>query len=169
MKFARLTPFFVFVLAAASCNSQSDTSASKNNSKDSNKMYKIEKSDEEWKATLSPEEYAVLRNKGTERPFSSEYETLWDSGVYVCKACGAELFHSTTKFDAHCGWPSFYESIDKSAVKEIIDKSHGLVRTEVVCAQCGGHLGHVFNDGYDQPTGLRYCINGVSLGFRKKE
>ncbi|NBP04975.1 MAG: peptide-methionine (R)-S-oxide reductase [Bacteroidetes bacterium] len=124
--------------------------------------------EEEWKLRLSPEEFRVLRQKGTERPFSSPFEQVWDSGTYVCKGCGNELFRSESKFDAGCGWPSFYETIDKSKVKEIVDYSHNMIRTEVVCARCSGHLGHVFNDGYGQPTGLRYCINGVSLGFRKK-
>ena len=132
-------------------------------------MFSVVKTEEEWRAVLGPDAYRVLREKGTERPYSSEFETTWDSGIYVCKGCGAELFESKTKFDAGCGWPSFYQSIDKKAIKEIIDKSHGMIRTEVVCAACGGHLGHVFNDGYDQPTGLRYCINGISLGFKKKE
>jgi peptide-methionine (R)-S-oxide reductase len=131
--------------------------------------FEVQKSEEEWRAQLGEAAYRVLREKGTERPFTSEYETFWDSGTYVCKGCGQELFHSETKFDAGCGWPSFYQSIDKSRVKEILDTSHGMTRTEVVCSRCGGHLGHVFNDGYNQPTGLRYCINGVSLGFRKKE
>ncbi len=137
-----------------------------NTDKDS---FKVQKTDEEWKKTLSPEQYRVLREKGTERAFSGEYETHWDTGVYVCKACGAELFRSSTKFDAHCGWPSFYESVDKSAVKEIKDVSYGMVRTEVVCARCGGHLGHVFDDGPRDKTGLRYCINSVSLGFEQKK
>jgi peptide-methionine (R)-S-oxide reductase len=154
------------MLAAGQCK-QTDSTQNKA-TMDSSQNYKVSKTEEEWKAQLTPDEYRVLRQKGTERPFSSEYETLWDSGTYVCKACGAELFKSDTKFDAHCGWPSFYQSIDKSAVREILDTSHGMVRTEVVCANCGGHLGHVFNDGHDQPTGLRYCINGVSLGFKKK-
>jgi peptide-methionine (R)-S-oxide reductase len=131
--------------------------------------FEVQKSEEEWRAQLGDAAYRVLREKGTERPFTSEYETFWDSGTYVCKGCGQELFHSETKFDAGCGWPSFYQGIDKSRVKEILDTSHGMTRTEVVCSRCGGHLGHVFNDGYNQPTGLRYCINGVSLGFRKKE
>ncbi len=131
--------------------------------------FEVQKSEEEWRAQLGEAAYRVLREKGTERPFTSEYETFWDSGTYVCKGCGQELFHSETKFDAGCGWPSFYQSIDKSRVKEILDTSHGMTRTEVVCSRCGGHLGHVFNDGYNQPTGLRYYINGVSLGFRKKE
>jgi peptide-methionine (R)-S-oxide reductase len=158
-----------FVLSTLACNSQADTRLQKNPTMDTTHKYQVQKTDEEWKSSLSTEEYNVLRKKGTEKPFSSELETLWDSGTYVCKACGAALFNSTTKFDAHCGWPSFYQSIDKSAVKEIVDLSHSMKRTEVVCAQCGGHLGHVFEDGYDQPTGLRYCINGVSLGFKKKE
>ena len=136
--------------------------------KDTN-QYSIQKTEAEWKEQLTDAEFHVLRNKGTERPYTSEFEHFWEPGVYVCKGCGAELFEAKTKFDAGCGWPSFYKSINPVAVKEILDKSHGMVRTEVVCAKCGGHLGHVFNDGFDQPTGLRYCINGVSLGFKKKE
>ena len=129
----------------------------------------INKTEEEWLELLGEESYRVLRKKGTERPFTGEYERFWEPGVYVCKGCGAELFESKTKFDAGCGWPSFYETIDKSHVLEIIDKSHGMIRTEVVCANCQGHLGHVFDDGYGTPTGMRYCINSVSLGFKKKE
>ncbi len=135
---------------------------------DSNK-FPIEKTDTEWKAILGDFSFNVMREKGTEKPYSSEYETLWDSGTYVCKGCNSELFSSNTKFDAGCGWPSFYQSIDKSKVKEILDTAYGMTRVEVVCANCGGHLGHVFNDGYNQPTGLRYCINGASLGFVKKQ
>ena len=130
--------------------------------------YKIQKTEEEWKQLLGEDAYRVLRQKGTERHFTSEFETKWEAGTYVCKGCGQELFSSETKFDAGCGWPSFYQSMDKSKVKEIPDLSHGMNRVEVVCSGCGGHLGHVFNDGYGQPTGLRYCINGVSLGFVKK-
>ena len=135
---------------------------------DSNK-FPIEKTDNEWKAILGDFSFNVMREKGTEKPYSSEYETLWESGTYVCKGCNSELFSSNTKFDAGCGWPSFYQSIDKSKVKEILDTAYGMTRVEVVCANCGGHLGHVFNDGYNQPTGLRYCINGASLGFVKKQ
>lgn len=125
-------------------------------------------SEEEWMKILTPEEYRVLRKKGTEKPFSGEYEQFWEPGIYVCKGCGTELFESRTKFDAGCGWPSFYETLNKEAIIEKLDISFGMKRTEVLCSQCGGHLGHVFTDGYGQPTGLRYCINSVSLGFVKK-
>ena len=124
----------------------------------------IQKTKEEWLEQLGEASYKVLREKGTERPFTGEYEKHWEPGVYVCKGCGEELF----TFDAGCGWPSFYESLDKSKVLEKRDTSHGMIRVEVVCANCDGHLGHVFTDGYGTPTGLRYCINSVSLGFKKK-
>lgn len=155
------------IIAFFSCSSINNTSNNtmKDSTNDSNKLVL---NDSEWQAKLSPEEYRVLREKGTERPYSGEYETNWDSGTYVCKGCGSELFHSDTKFDAGCGWPSFYQSINKDKVKEIKDFSNGMVRIEVVCANCEGHLGHVFDDGVGTPTGLRYCINSVSLGFKKK-
>jgi peptide-methionine (R)-S-oxide reductase len=128
----------------------------------------LPKTEAEWQALLNPEEYYVLRQKGTERPRTGIYDQHWDSGTYVCKGCGTELFSSETKFDAHCGWPSFYAGINKSNIVEKADFSHGMSRIEVLCAHCGGHLGHVFNDG-PKPTGLRYCINSVSLGFKKKD
>jgi peptide-methionine (R)-S-oxide reductase len=130
--------------------------------------FAVVKTETEWREQLGEEAYRVLREKGTERPFSSPFDQLWDSGTYVCKGCGAELFYSSNKFDAGCGWPSFYAAIGKERIKEIADYSHGMIRTEVVCASCGGHLGHVFPDAYNQPGGMRYCINGVSLGFVKK-
>jgi len=127
--------------------------------------YDVEKTDEEWKAELSPAEYDVLRKAGTERPFSSSYETDPTVGVYGCRACGAELFRSETKFDAHCGWPAFYAPLAEDRVEYIEDRSIlGRTRTEVRCARCGSHLGHVFKgEGFDNPTDERFCINGVSL------
>ncbi|MFZ4507024.1 MAG: peptide-methionine (R)-S-oxide reductase MsrB [Fimbriimonas sp.] len=126
------------------------------------------RTDEEWRGLLTPEQYRVLRQAGTERPWVGEYTDLKDEGIYRCAGCGTELFDSATKFDSHCGWPSFYDSIDKDKVEEIEDLSHGMRRVEVVCRRCGGHLGHVFPDAPDMPTGLRYCINSVSLKFEKK-
>ncbi|HKA69843.1 MAG TPA: peptide-methionine (R)-S-oxide reductase MsrB [Actinomycetes bacterium] len=126
--------------------------------------YPVNKSEEQWRAELTPEEYHVLREAGTERAGIGEYVDTKTVGVYRCRACGAELFRSTTKFDSHCGWPSFYAPQDSAAVELIADRSYGMIRTEVRCANCGSHLGHVFDgEGYDTPTDQRYCINSVSL------
>ena len=126
--------------------------------------------DEEWRAELSPAEYAVLRQAGTEPAFTGEYTDTKTEGVYSCRACGAELFTSTTKFESHCGWPSFYDPKDTDAVELIEDRSHGMVRTEVRCARCGSHLGHVFEgEGYPTPTDQRYCINSISLRLTPAE
>ena len=131
--------------------------------------YAVEKSDDEWRAELTPEQYAVLRQAGTERAWTGELLDESRAGFYTCGACGAELFKSGTKFDSGCGWPSFYESVRPEAVELIEDTSLGVVRTEVRCANCGSHLGHVFDDGFGTPTGDRYCMNSLSLGFQAEE
>lgn len=127
-------------------------------------MEKVRKSDAEWRAQLSPEEYAVARQKGTERAFTGRYWNTFQHGIYRCVGCGTPLFASDTKFDAGCGWPSYFEPLDPERVREERDTSHGMVRTEVLCNICDAHLGHVFPDG-PEPTGLRYCINSLSLKF----
>jgi peptide-methionine (R)-S-oxide reductase len=125
--------------------------------------YQVEKTDEQWREELSPQEYAVLRKAGTERAFTGEYTDTKTVGVYRCRACGSELFRSETKFDSHCGWPSFYAPLAEDRVEYIEDTSHGMKRVEVRCANCGSHMGHVFDDGYGTPTGQRYCINSISM------
>jgi peptide-methionine (R)-S-oxide reductase len=123
---------------------------------------KVVKTEAEWQAELSPEQYRVLREQGTERPFTGEYDHVFEPGTYHCAGCGAELFASDAKYDSGCGWPAFSAPANTEAVDEEVDASYGMVRTEVTCSACGGHLGHVFPDG-PHPTGLRYCINSAAL------
>ena len=137
-----------------SCNSQNKK----------NMDFEVKKTNSEWKAKLSDEEYRILREKGTERAFTGEYYDHFEKGIYVCAGCGNKLFESDTKFDSHCGWPSFDKAIKGSVIYER-DLSFGMVRTEVMCAKCGGHLGHVFDDGPEETTGKRYCTNSVSIKF----
>ena len=125
----------------------------------------VQKTDEEWRGVLTPDQYRVLRQAGTERPFTGAYWEHSEQGQYTCAGCGALLFESGSKFDAGCGWPSFYEALERDAIEERVDVTHGMRRVEVVCKRCGGHLGHVFPDG-PKPTGQRYCINSLSLDFK---
>jgi peptide-methionine (R)-S-oxide reductase len=129
--------------------------------------YPLDLPDEEWQKKLTPEEYHILRKKGTERPYSGKFNLHFENGTYCCRGCETVLFDSSSKFNSHCGWPSFDNEITKGNITEIPDYSHGMVRTEIVCSKCGSHLGHVFDDG-STDTGLRYCVNSVSIDFAPK-
>jgi peptide-methionine (R)-S-oxide reductase len=159
----------VFALMLQSCYGQSSPAQKeqkKNPAYTRKDSIVVNKSNEEWKKVLSPEVYEVARLKGTERPFTSEFEHSKEVGTFYCAVCGNALFKSNAKYESGCGWPSFFEPISKSSIVETADNSHGMRRTEVMCGKCKSHLGHVFEDG-PPPTGLRYCINGVVLDFEK--
>lgn len=166
----RSNTFFLplmFVSCLMSCqNADKTTTTSNQNNKTKTMHNSIQKTDAEWKKELSPEQYEVLRNKGTERPHTGIYNDHFEKGFYTCAGCGTELFSNEQKFDGHCGWPSFDGELGGGdRVKKIKDFSHGMIRTEIVCAACGGHLGHIFDDG-PTATGQRYCVNSLSLGFK---
>lgn len=154
--------FLIFSLFIAVFHSYGQT-----NNKEMNDKEKINKSEDQWKSDLTEEEYAILRNCGTEPPFSGKYYNYKEKGTYHCSACDAELFSSDTKYDSGSGWPSFYNAIDKKAIKELEDNSFGMRRIEIKCAKCESHLGHVFPDG-PKPTGMRYCVNSISLDFKSE-
>jgi peptide-methionine (R)-S-oxide reductase len=154
----------ILFLFSCNANSQNDSQMNEKNNPD----YEVEKSEEEWRQILSPVEFKILREKGTEYAFTGEFFNHKEKGTYTCAGCGNELFTSNSKYDSGCGWPSFYEPLNKEKIGEFEDRSHGMVRTEIVCNKCGGHLGHVFPDG-PKPTGLRYCVNSASLDFKKAD
>ena len=153
-----------------SCGQQKNTpqksKTEKSTTMNSNDTNQVVKTEEEWKNLLSPDQYYVLREKGTEAPFTGKYYLNNEKGMYVCAACGNELFTSDMKFDSHCGWPSFDKEIVGGKIKTHLDSTHGMIRTEITCAKCGGHLGHLFDDGPTE-TGERYCVNSLSLDFKK--
>lgn len=158
---------FAFLLFACNGNGQSkNQKATAQNEPDT--IRKVNLSDSEWKSKLTPEQYYVLREKGTDRPFTGKYYLHNEKGVYSCAGCGQQLFSSDMKFDSDCGWPSFDKELAGGRIKKIKDTSFGMVRTEIVCAKCGSHLGHLFDDG-PTLTGMRYCVNSTSINFSKKK
>lgn len=153
----------MLLLMYCSSNAQQGNTKSTTTKKDTMST-ELPKTEGEWKKKLSDEQYYVLREKGTERPFTGKFYLHKEKGVYTCGACGNELFTSDMKFDSHCGWPSFDREIKGGKIRTEVDSSHGMIRTEIMCAKCGGHLGHLFNDGPTE-TGIRYCVNSLSLEF----
>lgn len=158
-----ITVLSVLTLSKAGCQNQ-------NNEKENKVMAtNVIKTEEEWKSQLGIERYSILREKGTERPFTGKYNLHFEKGIYTCGGCSAELFTNDQKFDSHCGWPSFDGEIGNGErIKKIKDFSHGMIRTEIVCAACGGHLGHLFDDGPTK-SGLRYCVNSLSIDFKESD
>ena len=133
------------------------------------KKYPLEKSDAQWREELTEEQYRILRQKGTERAFTGKYDIHFEDGAYHCAGCGTKLFDSGSKYDSGCGWPAFYQTAEKGVIVEKLDRTFGMIRTEVLCGNCRGHLGHVFPDGPQDKTGMRYCINSASLDFKSEE
>jgi peptide-methionine (R)-S-oxide reductase len=156
----------VFTFCFQSCAQQNSSSENKKSLKEQN--FQIQKSESEWKEILDPLEYKVLREAGTERAFTGKFNDFKKEGIFICNGCKTKLFSSETKYESGTGWPSFYKPLNDENVLEVKDRSLGMVRTEVVCGSCGGHLGHVFEDG-PKPTGLRYCLNSAALDFKEKE
>lgn len=158
--------YLIFGLTmSVSCDQAIQKNLNSNTREMKNDSLKFLKSEEEWKMVLSPEQYRVLRQKGTEAPGTGKYYMHHEKGLYVCAACGNELFTSDMKFDSHCGWPSFDREIEGGKIATVTDSSHGMQRTEILCGKCGSHLGHIFDDGPTE-TGMRYCVNSVSLDFK---
>uniref|UniRef100_UPI0035652C20 peptide-methionine (R)-S-oxide reductase MsrB n=1 Tax=Lutibacter sp. TaxID=1925666 RepID=UPI0035652C20 len=151
---------FLMVLLTFQANSQTKTNKTM--------VKKVTKTEAEWKKELSPQQYYILREKGTDPASSGGLTSHFEKGTYHCAACNLQLFKSNSKFESHCGWPSFDDAI-KGTVEFVLDKSHGMIRTEIICASCGGHLGHIFNDGPKETTGQRYCVNTTSIKFVKGE
>jgi methionine-R-sulfoxide reductase len=160
--------YIPFLIALAGCSQSQNNSSNKTTMKEQLTNEQLPKTEAEWKEMLTPEQYGILRMKGTERPGTGEFLYHKEKGIYSCGGCGADLFSSDMKFESHCGWPSFDRELEGGKIKQIADFSHGMIRTEIVCARCGGHLGHIFDDGPTE-TGMRYCVNSLSLGFKKTE
>lgn len=160
--------YLAVAFASISCTAQTQNQAQEETASTEEAMdFNVQKTDAEWREQLSAEQYRVLREAGTEYPGTGEYNLHFEEGTYTCAGCGEALFSSDSKFDAHCGWPSFDREIEEGKIIERVDRTHGMVRTEILCGNCGGHLGHVFNDGPTE-TGLRYCVNSASLDFQSE-